>query len=320
MFIGYKTQWDFLKKTAKNQRIPHAMLFSGLEHLGKKTIALEFIRSLNCENVQENYFSCRKCSSCSEIEKFIYPDFYFIEPTKKEIQIDEIRALQNFLFTTPSKSNFKAVLINDAHRLNRDSQNCLLKTLEEPKGKVILIFISSQADTLLPTLRSRCQRLNFYPLEFSEIEAHFKEKANPELLKKLILFSEGRPGITFNFFKNPEELDSKIKKYQTIKELLEADLEKRFLLIRKITQSENFTENFEEILENIVKYLRALLLKKIGINENYFGSFFETSFLIKNYSLQNIKDAIKNIEKLRELTFWANINQKLALENFIINL
>ena len=148
MVIGHKTQLEFLKKISGSDRIPQAMLFSGNEHLGKRKVAMEFAKFLNCDSL----------------------DIYLVEPEKGEIGVDAIRELKKNLVLQPIKSNFKIGLIDNADCMNKNAQNCLLKTLEEPRNGVILILISSKPRVMASTLISRMQTLRFYPLKTSDIQ------------------------------------------------------------------------------------------------------------------------------------------------------
>lgn len=321
MIIGHKNQWEYLVRSFQKGRIPQVMIFSGEEHLGKRKAAVEFFKFLNCENIQkqENDFPCQKCSNCLGIEKFSHPDFYFLDSFKKEIQIEKIRDLKIYLATTPFKNAFKAVLINDAHKLNQESQNCLLKTLEEPKGKVLIILISHKSDFLLPTIKSRAQILNFYPLFSFEIEEGLKMMFSSPLLKKISNFCEGKPGLAISFLENPEKFELEIKRHEFIRKFFEEDVEERIILVQKIIGKEDFPENLSDFLRVAAKYLRSVILKKAGISQENAG-FSNSSLKLENYSFKKIKENIQNVENLKNLISWANINPKLALENLILSL
>ncbi len=161
MIIGHKKQIEFLRNSVLNDRIPQAFLFEGEEHLGKKKVAFEFIKAIFCDNKINSEKPCQNCQSCVLVEKNHHPDFIFISPQKKEIQIDQIRDLQSQLNLKPVLAKIKAIIINDAHCLHTVAQNCFLKTLEEPKTQTIFILVSSLPSVLLGTIQSRCEVIKF---------------------------------------------------------------------------------------------------------------------------------------------------------------
>ncbi|MBZ9573009.1 hypothetical protein KJA17_02425 [Patescibacteria group bacterium] len=325
MIIGHKTQWEFLERIAKTQRVPQAMLFSGQNSLGKQRVALEFVKLLNCETPLQNFKGgqkrpCGECFSCKNIEKERYPDLSIVRPQKREIQISQIRALQNTLNLGSQISSTKSVIIETAEALNTPAQNCLLKTLEEPKGKTLLILISSQPEMLLPTIISRTQILKFYPLSSSEMEEHFKGKAPQVFLEKLIFLSAGLPGKAIDFLKDPEKLNSEIRRYQLIQKILDSKLSQRFSYLKKLFPEEDFAVNLGSFLEILIRYLRQALLKKLQVGKNYPKSFIGFSKSLQNYHPIKLKKMIEISENLRFLISQTNINPKLALENLMLYL
>jgi len=318
--IGHQQQWEFLQKIAKADRIPQALLFAGSSHLGKKRMALEFIKLLNCPQApyQDSGGGCQKCFSCQSIAKERYPDLAMVRPQKKAIQISQIRDLQNILNLGAQISSIKSVIIDEAESMNVAAQNCLLKTLEEPRGKTLLILITSQPAMLAPTIISRTQLLKFYPLRTSEIEEYFKGKVAQDFLKKLVFLSGGLPGKAMEFFKNPEKLEIELERYQFWQKILDSSLEQRFYYLNQLfSQKEEFSQNLGAFLEILLRYLRGLLLEKLGVKKNQLTSFKRTT---QDYPLPNLKKMIKAVQDLSSAISQTNINPKLAIENLILYL
>jgi len=320
--MGHKIQWEYLRGLKKKERIAHAMLFYGEEGIGKKRVAVEFVKFLNCPNVSENSeFACQKCENCKEIESLCHPDILLIEPEGKEIKIEKTRELKSFLSTSALKSPFKVGVIDNAHHLNKEAQNSLLKTIEEPKGQALLILISSHPDQLLPTISSRVQKISFHPLSPKEAKKELAKKIrDKEILKKAVFLSEGKQGKIVEFIKNPDLLNKELKKYMFMQNLFEAEFEKRIVLIKKISEKENSSERFEQMLWFMARYLRMIFLKKIGVREEFFLPISHTNQKLELYSLNKIKKMVEDIEKLKELASWSNIDLRLALENFLLSI
>ncbi|MCX7189033.1 MAG: DNA polymerase III subunit delta' [Methylotenera sp.] len=161
-----------------SQRMPHALLLHGRAGIGKYDFARYFSQSLLCANKNKQGCACGVCSSCNWFNDDSHPDFRLLSPeqdaepedegastkkTKKKTQISvaQIRDLSNFLSLTSHRSDgLRIVLIHPAETLNNASANALLKMLEEPSVGVIFILVSHQLQRLLPTIISRCQKIN----------------------------------------------------------------------------------------------------------------------------------------------------------------
>ncbi len=259
MLVLHKKQWDFLKNKFEQNQLSHAYLFSGQEGIGKKTFAKEFAELVNCK----------------------FPDLMIIEPDEgKEITIAKIREIQNFLSYKSYYGSFKSVIINDAESMNQDSQNCLLKTLEEPKGKTLIFLISSKPDIILPTIFSRCQQLKF-----------FKTKNLPENLEK-------------------KEIEKEILNSLIL--VMNSNFAEKFKFVKSIDKDQ---QKIASIIQVMQKYLRHLLLAKIGI-----GKFDVKDEIFSKYSICDLKKTLNLTEALnRELTF-TNASPKLALEILLMEI
>ncbi len=159
-------QWQQLVAAVKAKRLPHAMLFSGPEGVGKKQFATSLSRFLLChEPIQDqvNSKACGKCNACQLFAAGTHPDFYLIrsEEEGKAIKVEQIRELTDKNNLTSHISEFKVHLIIDGDRMNRAAANSLLKTLEEPSSNTLILLITSKPELLSATIRSRCQQLRF---------------------------------------------------------------------------------------------------------------------------------------------------------------
>jgi DNA polymerase III subunit delta' len=162
--IGQKNPLATLRLALANNRMHHAYLFTGPAGVGKRTTALAVAMALHC--AERNGDFCGHCAECARIQARNHPDVREIEPMtgKKEISIQQIREMEKELHYRSFSGGRKIAIIDPATLLNHASQNALLKTLEEPPRDSLLILISPSAGALLPTLRSRCLRLNFAPI------------------------------------------------------------------------------------------------------------------------------------------------------------
>lgn len=278
MILGHQKQIQYLRKILESRKIPHALLFSGQEGVGKKKVALEFISWLFSES------------------PLSHPDFILIEPITSQIQIDQIRELNWRISLKPIKSKIKAALIDRAHLMTKEAQNCFLKTLEEPKGNALIILISEYPKLLLPTIVSRCQTIKFFPVKKEEIESYLKEKGlEKEKIEKILAISLGRPGIAISLAENSESLKNFEKLKNDLEKIAKMSIAIRFLKAKDLLTKFKLTE----ILE-----IWSLSLRKIFLS----SPSFETIQLLKE------------IQRIYFLALTTNLDQRLALENLFLKI
>lgn len=142
----------------RQNRLPHALLISGPRGIGKLRLAESLAQTLLCNS--GNDFPCGKCQGCQLSTAGTHPDYHRLSPEEgsKAIKIDQVRQLVSFATRTAQYDGYRIAILSPAEALNRNAQNALLKTLEEPGSKTLLMLISDQPTLLLPTIRSRCQQ------------------------------------------------------------------------------------------------------------------------------------------------------------------
>ena len=176
--LGHSQPVRVLRQAIQNDRMAHAYLFAGPDGIGKRTCAYAFGAAVNCELNSDH--ACGVCSSCRKIIDGNYPDFMLIEPEGNFIKIEQVREISRQLHFAPYEGRTRCVLFLDAEKLNPAAANALLKTLEEPRPNNLLILVSANPQQLLPTILSRCQRINFSPLSVADIEIFARERLEIE--------------------------------------------------------------------------------------------------------------------------------------------
>lgn len=214
MIIGHQTNVKILQELLSKQQGGLSLLFWGPEQTGKKTIALGLMKGFLCDAAAWN--GCGKCASCvSLFRSALHPDFMFVDAAlraamKESGQGDAYdmkgaRAIISFLDTKPIAARFRVAFIDDAHMLTPEAQNALLKTLEEPASRAIIILVTHNPGLLLETVRSRMMQLYFGLVDKKEIErwlASFSRDAT--LVAKAVRYSFLRPGRALNFIEHPD--------------------------------------------------------------------------------------------------------------------
>lgn len=301
--LGNQKQRDFLARISQTENIPHAFLFTGIDKIGKKKIAMEFGKRICCRERS----ACGKCDVCISIERGVFPDLMII--SDNEINIEKIRDFQEFLSLKPYFGTKKIGIIENAHLMNRDTQNAILKTLEEPTDNSVIFLITNFPDMLLKTVKSRLFRINFSPVSKEEIEDYLVSMgASLEEAKEISVLSSGRPGRAVELFENMDKKEFFLKNIEEIKKICRSDFKERFNYVKEIVEdSENMGERMD-IMERLFR--RILLLKLYKLN----GEGFE------DYDLKKIKDVLKKIQETKYNIGNTNASKKLLLENLIINI
>ena len=193
---GHQRVRAFLQAAVANDRLPHALLFAGADGIGKRTLALAFVAWLLCET--DGSDACGDCAACRQVAAGSHPDFQFVTVAsgKKEIGVDRVRDVKRFTQLRPVRGTVKLAVIDDAHMLTVAAQNALLKTLEEPPGHSVLILVANNPDALLPTVRSRCQRVPLSPLPNDAVVEILTRDHGiaPATAQQLTALAEGSPG------------------------------------------------------------------------------------------------------------------------------
>lgn len=162
-----------LKRLLTRDRLPHALLFSGPEGVGKRRTAEALAAALLCAAPAE-VRPCGGCESCRAFRQGIHPDFFLVEPEAREkgarsIRIEAMRDLASALSRPPALASRQVALIDDAHLMNEAAANSFLKTLEEPTGEVFFFLVTSARAALLDTILSRCLEIPFGTLSVSAL-------------------------------------------------------------------------------------------------------------------------------------------------------
>jgi DNA polymerase-3 subunit gamma/tau len=167
-----------LRNAISRNRVPHAMLFSGVRGVGKTTLARIMAKALNCER-QEGERPCSQCDSCLEITAGKAVDLHEIDGASNR-GIQEIRDLKENIRFLPTRGRYKIMIIDEVHMLTNEAFNALLKTLEEPPAHVIFMFATTELHKIPVTILSRCQRYELKKIPFAELFRFFRRISEAE--------------------------------------------------------------------------------------------------------------------------------------------
>lgn len=155
-------QWLELQTRIEREQLPHALMLRGTLGTGKGSFAVALAQRLLCETPVAQV-ACGRCKGCLLIKAGSHPDLLLMEPEEpgKAIKVDQMRSVVDFVGRTAQFSGYRVAVICPAEAMNTNASNALLKSLEEPGARTLLILVSHQVSGVLPTIRSRCQVVDF---------------------------------------------------------------------------------------------------------------------------------------------------------------
>lgn len=193
-FLSQAPMKRFLQSLS-NDRLKHAYLVLGPEGSGKSTFVQTAAAAINCTGMQR---PCGNCPACIQTYSGSFADLHWYTPSKKIIPVDDMRALINELANRPNSAQYKICVIEHADLMNDSSQNCLLKTLEEPLGNTVFFLLAESGDGLLPTIRSRCTPIEMSAVGDAELTAYLTKKyphADKTDIYNAVTIADGVPGV-----------------------------------------------------------------------------------------------------------------------------
>ena len=309
--IGHEQIIEQLLHAIESDRIAGAYLFAGPAYIGKETVARYFAKSINCTASEQG--SCDKCLSCRKIDNGNHPDVQIIQPSGTWMKIDQIRELQKWIVYQPLEGKRKVYILTEADCMNLEAANCLLKTLEEPPAGSVLILITSNLDALLPTIRSRCQIIDFHPLPIPDLAAYLIQQFSLAEHKAFPIasLSGGAVGKALTRLRGEEDFSQ-----ESIPEIMETrDRLAAFRIAEQLSQN-------QEALDHLVTWYRDLLLLHQGApidsltHTNHADSL---RHLASEYSRLKLQSAIRLIFETKDL-LKRNVNATLALEVMVLKL
>ncbi len=329
--VGQDRTLLLLQRSLEKGAIAHAYLFTGPPHVGKMTLALNLAQALNCEASEP---PCGDCSSCQRIGSAKHADVQIIgltsagntgeAKTRTEISINQIRQVQHQANLPPFEGKCKVFIIDGAEHLSIEAANCLLKTLEEPVGRVVFILLTAN-DSLLPaTVISRCQRLELLPIATGEVETALSGcwGIEPQKAKLLARLCHGCFGWALSAALDDSLLEQRSERLDRLLDIIIGDYEERFTYAAELADQFSRRRGLVwEILDLWLDFWRDLLLVKVGFGEAITNVDLEAKLadLARDFSLVEIRAVISSLQAAGD-ELQQNANPRLVLEVLMLGM
>jgi DNA polymerase-3 subunit delta' len=320
--VGHELAVQQLQTAVEHDEVPHALLISGPDNVGKMTLARLVAGALLCKG-QVGERPCGTCLACRKLASGNHPDFMSVEPEEEggALKIDQIRAIERFLSLTPNESPCKIALIGAFERATIGAANALLKTLEEPPAYAHLILLAQDADVLLPTIVSRSQQIVLRPLATATVEQALREQWNvpAEQAAHLARISGGRMGWAIRAATDAAYHQRMEDALALLLDLMHQDLPTRFDTAQGLARDASV--NVSETLEYWLTGWRDVLLIQTGNAQRAIHQRHHTVLaqIAQHISLPVTINTLKALEGYQE-ALQSNANAQLALENLLLNL
>lgn len=285
-----------LEIALQRNRVPNSLLFCGPEGVGKKSVAYVVAKAMNCERMSGD--SCDECTPCRAIDGKKWPDVLEITAESDVIKIDQMRLIRNMAYLRPMSGKKRFFIVDEAERMTEEAANSLLKILEEPPLFSHIVLITDNPHLILPTIKSRCQILNFSPVEKGEIERMLRENGIPAEKARIIsLVARGNLEKALDI--EWEEIrDKRGTAWKMLLSLLRKEDLSLFLRTYAFSRRNLIREELEELLEILASFLRdIILLKERGDSRLLLNPDFEKNLA----GLDNLLDLEQTIKFSREV-------------------
>ncbi len=321
---GNESAVAMLREHTQPEKLRHAYLLTGPKGVGRRTLALAFIKALNCPTPIGSGIPCGVCTTCQQIDRQEFPDLAVItaEEGHKDIRIDQIRSLERSLVLAPYQARYRTALILDFEKATAGASNALLKTLEEPPPKAVLILTADAQENLLSTISSRCEVLRLRPMPVIEAEKVLisEKRLNPMDARLLAHVTSGRLGAALQLYHDPQAMANRKRLLDELADILQANRRERLAYVDHIFKhSHGIREEVSEIISIWLSFWRDVLIVTSAADSPLANLDLEKIIHIvaKKTDLNTAQFVMTSLEDgLKQLDIYTN--PRLLVENLLL--
>ena len=319
--LGHEQIIAHLQNAIEEDKVSHAYIFNGPEASGKMMLAEAFAMALQCEG--EGKRPCLECRSCRQAADHNQPDIIYVSHEKPNtIGVDDIRTqINNDIDIKPYSSRYKVYIVDEAQKMNQQAQNALLKTIEEPPAYAIILLLTTNADSFLQTILSRCITLNLKAVKEDKIKEYLmKHYQIPDYQADICAaFSQGNVGKAIQLASSEEFGELKASVLQLMKRLEDIDLYEMTGAVKQIAEYKLSVNDYFDLMMN---WFRDVLYLK-ATNDVDGLIFKDEVYDIKKQaakrSYQGIETILEALEKAK-IRLNANVNFDLVIELLLLTI
>lgn len=336
--IGHDWVVKLLHHHVSSRQVQHAYLLTGPDGVGKRTLGMRFAQALNCESPPSPGETCGECRACRLTPQQTYPDLHVVEVgqldeelgrTSSEILIEQIRRLRRQLALAPFEGKWRVALLLRFWEASEEASNALLKTLEEPPPQVVLMLTARSAESLLPTIVSRCEVIKLRTIPVAELKDVLEARGASKDRARLIAgLSDGRPGRALTLLEETKEMEKRAEILDDLIVLLKGKRTYRFNYCETLAKKKHKREPLKKVRERAIDVLetwlslwRDAMILSIGAEADIQNTDRDLvlELLISEFNQEEIVSSVQEIKRTIE-TIQQYANIRLSLETLMLDL
>lgn len=319
--IGHEHLIEHLQSAITMGKVSHAYIFDGEKGAGKKVLAEIFAKTLQCE--KQGIEPCDTCTSCRQAEGCNHPDIIRVTHEKPNtISVDDIRQqLCADIMIKPYKGPYKIYIVDEAEKLNVQAQNALLKTIEEPPAYAVILLLTTNAQSFLPTILSRCVALHLRPVKDHLVRKYLMEQMKlPDYEADIcVAFAQGNIGKAKRIAGSEEFAQMKEHAVHLVKYIQQMEISELINSMRSITE---FKTDILDYLDLLMVWYRDVLLYKATWNPSslvFSDEIMTIEKMASKSSYEGIEKILKALDKAK-IRLLANVNFDLTMELLLLTM